>query len=333
MSASVNGLASAPHVQVLQAVAAYLYLGVDLFFVLSGYLITSLLLLARRSQNYYRNFYWKRVFRILPALILILLLARLIFTVRWSGILAALFFIANITSVWGVPEVGQFWSLAIEEQFYLLWPTVIHRTRPRTILRILLTLIVASPLLRILSNALHHGNNRYTPLHCDGLAWGALIAVMAFHARIPFHGLNAPALWRRAGRFMLSGGVALMVVAFFVLHILHNDFGLLLSASGPLFAGILLYLLTHRRGLAARSLASRPMHFLGDISYMVYLSHAYILELYDRHIRSWSIHPTESGLYLRFVVILVLSLLWSALSLSAFEHPVGKLRRYFVRPD
>jgi peptidoglycan/LPS O-acetylase OafA/YrhL len=331
--ASVQGLHFAPHVRVLQTIASFLYLGVDLFFVLSGYLITSLLLLARRSPNYYYNFYWKRVFRILPALLLVLFLTRLIFSVPWSGVLAALLFVANISFVWGVPEIGPFWSLSIEEQFYLVWPTILHRTRPRTILRILIVLLAAPPLLRLISAVLHHGNDRYTPLHCDGLAWGALLALIAFNARVPFRDLNTRALWLKAGRWMFAAGLIAMVAAFLLLHFVHAEYGLLLTATGPLFAGALLYLLTHRRSWVARLLASPPLRFLGDISYMLYLSHAYIMGLYDAHGPSLAAHPTEAGLYLRFLVVLGLSILWSTVSLYAFERPVGSLRRYILKPE
>jgi peptidoglycan/LPS O-acetylase OafA/YrhL len=330
--ASVQALRFPPHVQYIQTIASFLYLGVDLFFVLSGYLITSLLLLARRSPNYYRNFYWKRVFRILPALLLVLALLRLLFHAPWSGVLVALLFVANISFTWGVPEIGPFWSLSIEEQFYLVWPTILHRTRPRTILRILLALIALPPLLRLLSGLLHHGNDRYTPLHCDGLAWGALLALLAYFARVPFRHLNARALWRRAGRWMLLFGLVAILAALITLKFAPADYGLLLTSTGPLFAGVLAYLLTHRRSLAARLLGSSPLRFLGDISYMLYLSHPYIMGLYDRYGPSLASHPTEAGLYLRLFVVLALSILWSTLSLYLFERPVGSLRRYFLRP-
>jgi peptidoglycan/LPS O-acetylase OafA/YrhL len=83
----------------------------------------------------------------------------------------------------------------------------------------------------------------------------------------------------------------------------------------------------------ARLLATRPLRFLGDISYMLYLSHAYFLAFYDEHSIAWRTHPTVGGLYLRFATILIASLLWSALSLYLYERPIGRLRRYFVRPS
>jgi peptidoglycan/LPS O-acetylase OafA/YrhL len=315
------------------AVASYGYLGVDLFFVLSGYLITSLLLLARRRPNFYHNFYWKRVFRILPALLLVLFLIRLLFTVPWSGILQAIFFVSNIPLFWSAPAIGPFWSLATEEQFYLIWPTILHRTRPRIIVGLLIALIAVPGVMRFISMAFHGGRSQYTPLHCDGLAWGALLAILAFRARIPFRHHNPAALWRRAGRFILLGGVLLMGLAFLLQSLFQNNFGLPVTAAAPLFSGVLLYLLTHPRGITARLLGSAPLRLLGAVSYMVYLSHPYIMELYDLHLHGGPGLSSEAALWLRFAVVLVLTLLWSLLSLYAYERPVGRLRRFFIRPD
>jgi peptidoglycan/LPS O-acetylase OafA/YrhL len=319
-----------------QAAASFGYLGVDLFFVLSGYLITSLLLLARRRASYYPNFYWKRVFRILPALLLVLLLIRVLWPahVQWSSILLALFFLSNIPLFWSrVPSIGPFWSLATEEQFYLLWPTIVHRTRPHILSRLLIALIATVAVLRTMEEAFHGGRAQYTPLHCDGLAWGALLAVLALRARVPFRPANAAALWRNPGRWVLLAGALLMLLSSVLLRTVHNDFGLPVTAAAPLFAGTLCFLLTHPGNWTARALGSAPLRMLGAVSYMVYLSHSYIMELYDQHLNVWTGLTAHRALALRLAVVLVLTLLWSTLSLYAFERPIGRLRRYFLRPD
>jgi peptidoglycan/LPS O-acetylase OafA/YrhL len=318
-----------------QAAASFGYLGVDLFFVLSGYLITSLLLLARRQPSYYRNFYVKRVFRILPALLLVLLLIRVLWPhqVPWSAILLAVLFVSNIPLFWSVPSIGPFWSLATEEQFYLLWPTVVHRTRARKLVHLLLVLIAVPVVFRTLEEAFHGGRAQYTPLHCDGLAWGALLAIFALRARVPLRPHNAVALWRSPGRWVLLAGALLMLLSFFLHRTLHNDFGLPVTAAAPLFAGTLFFLLTHPRNFIARALGSAPLRMLGAVSYMVYLSHSYIMEVYDQHLNVWLGLSAHRALALRLAVVLVLTLLWSLFSLYAFERPVGRLRRYFLRPD
>ena len=319
-----------------QTASSFGYLGVDLFFVLSGYLITSLLLLARRRPSYYRNFYWKRAFRILPALLLVLLLIRVLWPrqVPWSSILLALFFLSNIPLFWSrVPSIGPFWSLATEEQFYLLWPTIVHRTRPRTLVRILLVVLAVPAVFRTIEEAFHGGRAQYTPLHCDGLAWGALLAILCLRARVPFRQTNAAALWRSLGRWVLLAGALLMLLSFLLLRIVHNDFGLPVTAAAPLFAETLVFLLTHPRNWIARALGSAPLRMLGAVSYMVYLSHAYIMELFDQHFRGWPGLTLHTELWLRLIVVLILTLLWSLLSLYAFERPIGRLRRHFLLSD
>lgn len=317
----------------MQIVPQYSSFGVDLFFVLSGYLITSLLLLARRSPHYYSNFYWKRVFRILPALLLVLGMARGMGYLSWPEVLLALLFLANLRPLWGKPEGGPFWSLAIEEQFYLLWPAVVRRERPRTMRLTLLILIVLPACLRVLSVALKHGRMHYTFVHCDGLAWGALLALAAYRLRVPFRTLNDRRLWRTFGLSTLIGGLLCLLFAVWANRAAARDLGLLLTAANMIFTGLLAFLLTHRRAPLARLLGSRLLRFFGEISYMLYLSHVYLMSFYDQHFGGWREHLTPAAVLVRFGTVLTASVLFSAASLYIFERPLGGLRRYFLHRD
>jgi peptidoglycan/LPS O-acetylase OafA/YrhL len=317
--------------RVVSAIASYCYLGVDLFFVLSGYLITSLLLLDRHHAGYYRNFYIKRAFRILPPLFLILLLIEPIFHFPWQTILLTLFFVANFSYTLGYPEIGPFWSLAIEEQFYLLWPTVVRHLRPRIMLRVLQALIVLTILLRLLGELIHHGNPHLTMLHCDGLAWGALLALLALRSRVPYrrHGNR---LWRRFALPLLLCGAIGFAASLFNAFTRRPDFGLTLTSAELLFTALIAFLLTHPGHALTRFFSLRPIRYLGDVSYMLYLSHLYVLELYNRYFPGLFRHPTESALYLRFFAVLCISLIFCTLSLYLVERPIGRLRRYFLQP-
>ena len=319
--------------RLMTQVPRYFLFGVDLFFVLSGYLITSLLLTARRSPNFYHNFYWKRVFRILPPLILVLLVTHWMHWLSWNEVLLALFFVANLRELWHLPEGGPFWSLSIEEQFYIVWPAVVRREQPRTMFRTLIVLMVVPAVLRILSVGLNHGRMRYTFVHCDGLAWGALLALLAYRARIPYRRLNDLKLWRSTGRWMLWVGAVSMTASIAVAQTGHREYGMLLTSAAPLFSGVIVYLLTHRDSPIARFLSTAPLRFLGNISYMLYLVHAYVMGFYDEHFSRWTAHPTPSALYLRFGSILVVSVLISTASLFWFERPVGALRRFVLRRE
>lgn len=141
------------------------FLGVDLFFVLSGFLITNILLsdFTRHGKLSYKKFYLNRFLRLFPALALLLLAYFTLFSLRFSpseldfdAILAILFYYFNwfLISTLDVPEgMGHMWSLAVEEQFYLLWPAVLALTlrklKPvKHVIALLVTLIVSIALWR-----------------------------------------------------------------------------------------------------------------------------------------------------------------------------------------
>src|ERR1700733_5103315 len=174
--------------------------GVDLFFVLSGFLIGGILLDARASPTYFRTFYARRFFRIIPlyyawiGLYVVLLLGVLrgwltsysAIPERWVSALIHFFFLQNILRVPHTPLgeawLGHLWSLAIEEQFYLLIPLVVwFLTRPRLVV-FLCAAIVGAPILR-LEVVLHvpsHPAAPYllTPCRADSVALGVLLAIV-----------------------------------------------------------------------------------------------------------------------------------------------------------
>jgi len=180
---------------------SYGWSGVNLFFVLSGFLITGILVDAKGTENYFRNFYVRRALRILPLyygfFAGLLLLSPLVggqkaakgvqvlhenqwwiwtHMVNWLVALTGDFHIATPLSV------GGWWSLSIEEQFYLLWAVVILLTPQRKLLRLCLALIVASVLIRfamVAFGASWAAIYTVTFARMDGIALGAAIAVTA----------------------------------------------------------------------------------------------------------------------------------------------------------
>src|SRR5690242_3161095 len=125
--------------RLLVKASSYGVLGVDLFFVLSGFLITGLLLDAKGKPHYFRNFYARRTVRIFPLYYLVLFLLLVVLPAviavppalaharreqAWLWTYTSNFYIASKAS-WALGYVSHFWSLAIEEHFYLLWPLVV----------------------------------------------------------------------------------------------------------------------------------------------------------------------------------------------------------------
>src|SRR5580658_6434140 len=166
---------------------AFANLGVRIFFVISGYLITTLLLkeYGRTSTIGLREFYVRRAYRILPAAIVFMVPVFVIFwhELRWYHMAAAALYLANFdfSHPW---FLGHLWSLSVEEQFYFLWPGVLkkwHRHR----VAILLGVVAFAPAYRVACHflGLHGRADETFPAVADILAIGCLLAIFA--ARLP----------------------------------------------------------------------------------------------------------------------------------------------------
>jgi peptidoglycan/LPS O-acetylase OafA/YrhL len=128
------------------------WVGVNLFFVLSGFLITGILIDSRPRGDYFRRFYLRRALRVLPALYATLLVLLLGGWISWRFLTLAVVFVANSAPLLGVPlQYPPLWSLAVEERFYLLWPSVVRRFSSGILASILTIICAVTPLLRTLS--------------------------------------------------------------------------------------------------------------------------------------------------------------------------------------
>ena len=160
--------------------------GVNLFFVLSGFLITSILLESRNKPHYFRNFYARRALRIWPVYILVLVVCYLnapwfigptildAIEQRPGGHTSCSSRICFTSSL--PPAIGPTWSLAIEEQYYFLWaPVVRFLRRPWMLATLLIAALIASPLFRLTHFAWITPTHTLT--HIDGIAMGSLLAL------------------------------------------------------------------------------------------------------------------------------------------------------------
>jgi len=162
---------------------AYGALGVHVFFVLSGFLITDLLLRERErtSSIDLPNFYLRRAFRIFPAAFVFLAVVTVLYwpEMHWTHVAAAVFYVANmdLSRPW---IFGHLWSLSIEEQFYLLWPLALKRWH-RYRIAILICVFVGTPVFRAILYAVkaHGPIVASLPVVADQLAIGCLLAIFA----------------------------------------------------------------------------------------------------------------------------------------------------------
>jgi peptidoglycan/LPS O-acetylase OafA/YrhL len=202
--------------------------GVQLFFVLSGFLITGILLDTRRAENYWSSFYVRRGLRIFPVYYL-LLLGTFVIAPRVLHLSEATLaehryqgfywlYLANVSTIvggGGVDTLGHCWSLSVEEQFYLLWPFVVRLLDERGLLLLCVAITVAAFLLRLgffLAGASPELGYELTPARADALAMGALGALAvrrpAWMAWIePRFGRANAMAWGLLGVAALGGGL------------------------------------------------------------------------------------------------------------------------------
>lgn len=308
--------------------ARYGFLAVDFFFVLSGFLITSLLLLDRRKPHFFHNFYWKRVLRIQPAFLVSVLWLLLSAPHTGRYTLLSLVFLANFAVLFHVNIITPAWSLAIEEQFYLCWPSVLRRFSTATVARLSVLLFFGSAVLRIGVVALmpRHGNLLYTFYRLDGLALGALAACIF---------ITPEEVGPRVARFatLLRSRMLLMIVlgGFCSLPWLaHRRLG---QAALPiLLTNLAAYQLIAAiaAGKSFRLLRAAPLLFMGEISYGFYLYHSFVLNFAVAHLGTIPLnHPAT--LALRALGALIVSIGISLVSLYALERPVQRLRRFVLK--
>ena len=224
---------------------SYGSLGVHIFFVLSGYLITNLLLreYERTSTISLSDFYIRRAFRIFPAAFVFLGVVIFLFwrDMHWSHIAAAIFYVANMDAF--RPWIfGHLWSLSIEEQVYLLWPLTLKKWhRYRRV--ILLGVMLATPAVRAACYAfkIENGFLGSLPLFADQLAIGCLLAIFGprmprikkwvafpifvFIVLSPWFPATSP-LRTLFGLFVFRP-VLHISIALIVLHVIHNPYWVL----------------------------------------------------------------------------------------------------------
>lgn len=283
-SSTASGLSGLPKLVVLATLPGWL--GVQLFFVLSGFLITGILLDNRARPDYYSRFYKRRALRILPAYLALLLVLAGLGASRTS-LAASLLFASNLGELTGIPiAYGPLWSLAVEEQFYLLWPLAARRLQPRGLALLAAGVVVTVPAVRYVAFVSRHDGGLYsqTWFVADGLALGALAAIL----------LRTGRATRRAVAYgsLACVGVGLStVVAGARFGILHRTTPLgatfQLAPWHFVFAGMLGAFLVLGSSAWRSSVNSRALSFFGRISYGLYLYHLLVFGAYDSALKRW----------------------------------------------
>jgi peptidoglycan/LPS O-acetylase OafA/YrhL len=323
--------------------------GVDVFFVLSGFLITGILCDAKGAPQYFLNFYMRRVLRIFPL---------------YYGFLLVLFvFVPRVTPFpqdirdhigeqvwfWGygmnlyyaMPShllldglgLQHFWSLAVEEQFYLIWPFVIFFSSSKTAIRISIFCIVSALAFRLLLVA-DHANPlaiyNLTAGRTDGLAVGALCALaVRFSAKI--------------GRVLKMAGLAtiLSILGLLVILLLRGwswDDPVMETVGISLVSffsgGILLLSLDPKSNRVSWLLSCPILTTFGFYSYAIYVFHFPLRVEFDKWFPveklSFHLHSLSLGLAAYVLCSTLVSFVVAVLSWHLYEKHFIKLKKYFV---
>jgi peptidoglycan/LPS O-acetylase OafA/YrhL len=331
------------------------WIGVDIFFVLSGFLITGILLDTKNDPGYFKKFYARRALRIFPlyyALVafsfVILPFISTYLPLRFAeGIAHApassafwyLTFTSNIGgALFGMKEVatlGVVWSLAIEEQFYLIWPLIVRTCSTRAFTRICVAVIISGCLLRIalvFTQIERYSIYELTFTRCDGLALGALIALAYRNDFLSVRCLSYAKIVLPIG---LAGflGAAAYQGSFVYSGPSMQIFG---YPGLALFAAALLVLAVEsdlQNGMLAHVLRLRALTWPGGLCYGLYLTHALLIlplrPIYLDYLGlDWRSYPALHQLiFTALVLTLSLGLAWSIWTL--LESPILQLKRKF----
>jgi peptidoglycan/LPS O-acetylase OafA/YrhL len=265
----------------LGKLAAEAEIGVDVFFVISGFLITLLLLREsdRTGSIMLGGFFARRALRLMPALaaylVFVAMLARA-GTVRATPIdwLAASTYTINATSLFSHSTtwaLGHLWSLSVEEHFYLIWPVALAGLGRRRALTALMVVLAAAPTVRVVlwaafPRALPLGLLKtFTLARLDGIGAGCLLAF----------GLHDPSLIRGSrGRLAVVARVSAgILLASAVLYSVTGFFEIAIRGTlkNTAIAGLVALVVTRPRSALVRALDARPMAALGALSYSLYL--------------------------------------------------------------
>jgi peptidoglycan/LPS O-acetylase OafA/YrhL len=322
--------------------------GVDLFFVLSGFLITGILLDSRGGPNYFRNFYARRALRIFP-LYFVFLAVVLLSSLAWnSGTFDPMLWKAQpwlwtyTANYWMAAQptwnpwtevLIPLWSLSVEEQFYLVWPMVVYRFSSRALVRICFGVFAGALVLRLILTAAHveiFPIYIMTPTRADALAAGALVALLI---RQPDGEQRARKLAGRAG-----------IVSIVVLSCITPGFNpvahpwlaaVLFSVLAILFASLLVWAIDARalRGLANRFYSHPVLRTVGGYSYGIYVLHLPLLYVATWAFKRWGFYDPMQPTWGTGAALIAASAMLCALTAFAsfhlLERPFLKLKRSF----
>jgi peptidoglycan/LPS O-acetylase OafA/YrhL len=340
---------SAPFPKLLLPVAILLHagwIGVQLFFVLSGFLITGNLLDSRRADNYFSAFFGRRALRILP-LYFATLFAAFVITPLFVTLPDAMrateshqiwlwTFLSNWTEPYdgGVYGFGHFWSLAVEEQFYLLWPLIVLRCGPRALLWVCAASVALALAVRVafvVAHLPHETLYMFTICRMDALTLGAAAAAL----------IRIPEVFERlkhlTTRVAIGAGLALLATAgvtraFAMYDVSTQTVGYTVLSLA--FALVILLTVLPTTGVLRTGmnvLSWKPLRLIGRYSYGMYVLHLPLHVFFGAAVlRQFTSHPDPLQSLTYTTGLTLASFLLAAASYELFEVRFLRMKRWLV---
>jgi peptidoglycan/LPS O-acetylase OafA/YrhL len=278
--------ASQPVGKWLAFATSFGWVGVDLFFILSGFLIGTILISNSGSSNYFKTFFIRRLVRIVPNFYLLLVVWFLVASLPsirdnyflagnmviplWSYFLLVNNIFMAVYDNLGNSALSITWSIGIEEQFYIVFPFLVFYINRKILPYILILLFVLAAIVRL---QFSHWIPPYVllPARMDGLSLGVLISYWYIQNGLEF-------FRRNAGYLLLV--MALVIFLCGVFYRIYGDLGVFKhSLFAIFFGGCLIFALTKRESWFAYILRNKVLIWIGTISYSLYLFHYLILGL------------------------------------------------------
>jgi peptidoglycan/LPS O-acetylase OafA/YrhL len=330
----------------LQKLVAAGWAGVDLFFVLSGFLITSILIEAKGSSGFFKNFYMRRVLRIFPLYYGVLTLAAILGIVfydrlpqayrnvfAYQGCLWA--YLQNFTNIdW--MGFTHFWSLAVEEHFYMVWPAIVFLLNRRAAMGVCIALIATAIAIRtgrVMTGQDAESTYLWTFCRMDALALGSLLGLAVQGSS---EGLVRFRTVAMVGFVAAAAACAALFVYYGSFAYVQRGiqmFGYTIVGIGA--ASLLVLAVTASRasplGVAFNA---APLRFLGKYSYGIYVFHGFVVVGLREIIPMWKLMPKVGGSFLAAIAVhltlgVAISIAAALLSWHLYEKQFLKLKRFF----
>ena len=308
--------------QFLKQIALKGETGVTLFFVLSGFLITRILLSTRESKNYFYNFFVRRSLRIFPLYYLFLVIYYLTPLFFGDPIpdfgLQIYYWIYlqdfAVTFGWKSEGPGQFWSLAVEEHFYLVWPFLIYYLKEKAIIFWIAVIIVTSFILRIYLSEYYTLTHHFTFTRMDDLAIGAILAIIEYRGFVK----------RNNAIYFLLVLVLVNIFWFLKPYFSHPVADSIVSLQTSIsFCSLVGFVICLNEDNWLKKLLSQtPLIYTGKVSYGLYVFHPFCFKLFEIFLNTkfWAVNLIGS---------LVFTYIIASLSYYYFEAYFLKLKERY----